>query len=970
MVLWRHLAGSRYQMPLGNQRIDSGSKFRFGLFEADAAGGTLMRDGVRVKIQDQPFRVLISLLNKAGEIVTREELRQELWPDGTYVDFDGSLNAILKKLRAAIDDDSENPRFIETVPRRGYRFIAPVSVKKSAPIAVSREIAGGDESRTSARWTTKIVPNHRAAFVIAAGSVLVVVLFIASARFGWYRRVTGSDHLTISAQASAPIVVRKSVAVLGFHNVAGRPEDAWLGGALSEMLRTELAGGDRLRLVSGEDVANLRHAVPWPETDTFDGKTTARIGNALNSDVLVLGSYTVLGGGTNSQLRVDVRLQDAKTGEIISETAQTGAAQDLFRIVSRVGTELRDRLGVPSLGEKDEASVLASVPLDPDTARVYTLGLAKLRDSDASAARDLFQQAVKADPKFSLAHAMLARAYQQLGYEQKRREEAKKAWDLSADLPRAERMLVEGDYYQSLGDSDKAISVYHALFELFPDNVDYGLQFAWTQILAGRAAEARETLKRLRALPHPGCDDPRIDVAESRVSETKATQLALDRAAMKKAAAEGKQLVFAQARKEECLDLAYGDHPELAAAACEDAYRIYLAAGNPLGAADSLRLLGDAQGTRGHYTEAVATYQRALNVLHKLGEHEKTGAILNNMAINYENRGKLDQAERFFRQAEVHFDESGDHANSITALGNVADVLFLRGQLSAAEKVYQRIIEESASIQLGTGYTKYRLADLWLTEGRVQDARREAEEAMKDIHPENGNYQYLTGAMISRGEALEAAGDMNGARQVFQQVLDLRQKTGEAVLVAETQVELAQLDLEEGSAQEAESLLRPAINKFEAEAADPDTAGAYILLSRALSLQGKLGDARSAIQHAEKPSSTSSDPALKLPLAIQSARVEMAGARSGAPGRPSLAKARQRLQSTIATAKKLGYYQIECQARLALGQLLMEAKEPSAPAQLVALADEAHGHGLELIARQAKDAAVNSGKNLPSAQEQ
>src|SRR5215475_5497780 len=104
----------------------SATIFRFGLFEADAANGTLTRSGVRVKLQDQPFRVLITLLERRDEIVTREELRQKLWAEGTYVDFDGSLNVILKKLRAAIDDDSDNPRFVETVPRRGYRFIAPV----------------------------------------------------------------------------------------------------------------------------------------------------------------------------------------------------------------------------------------------------------------------------------------------------------------------------------------------------------------------------------------------------------------------------------------------------------------------------------------------------------------------------------------------------------------------------------------------------------------------------------------------------------------------------------------------------------------------------------------------------------------------------------------------------------------------------------------------------------------------------
>src|SRR5512146_87130 len=102
--------------------------FRFGLFEADIARGTLTRNGVRVRIQDQPFRVLVLLLERPGEIVTRAELKQKLWTEGTYVDFDGSLNVILKKLRAVIDDDPDNPTFVETVPRHGYRFIAPVTV--------------------------------------------------------------------------------------------------------------------------------------------------------------------------------------------------------------------------------------------------------------------------------------------------------------------------------------------------------------------------------------------------------------------------------------------------------------------------------------------------------------------------------------------------------------------------------------------------------------------------------------------------------------------------------------------------------------------------------------------------------------------------------------------------------------------------------------------------------------------------
>src|SRR6476469_6233088 len=110
-----------------------GRRFRFGVFEVDATSGELRKSGVRLRLQDQPFQVLLVLLERPGELVTREELRQRLWPEGTFVDFDGSLNVILKRLRAALDDDPENPRFIETIPRRGYRFIAPVSIVDTTP---------------------------------------------------------------------------------------------------------------------------------------------------------------------------------------------------------------------------------------------------------------------------------------------------------------------------------------------------------------------------------------------------------------------------------------------------------------------------------------------------------------------------------------------------------------------------------------------------------------------------------------------------------------------------------------------------------------------------------------------------------------------------------------------------------------------------------------------------------------------
>jgi tetratricopeptide (TPR) repeat protein len=186
---------------------------------------------------------------------------------------------------------------------------------------------------------------------------------------------------------------------------------------------------------------------------------------------------------------------------------------------------------------------------------------------------------------------MLARAWDQLGYQQKRKEEAKKALDLSVDLPRAEKMLVEGDYYESLPDHERAASTYRALFELFPDNVEFGLQLAAAQAVAGHGSQALGTLGQLRRLPQPASDDPRIDIAESRLAPTAADALPLLHSALTKASSQGQKLTYALARLNECVNVVYGEHPEHASAPCEDAYNIYLAAGNRPLAADAVRLM-------------------------------------------------------------------------------------------------------------------------------------------------------------------------------------------------------------------------------------------------------------------------------------------------------------------------------------------------------------------------------------------
>lgn len=925
-------------------------RYRFGRFEADPASGELLRQGVRVRVQDQPFRLLTILLERAGEVVSREEVREKLWPSDTYVEFDGSLKAALKRLREALGDSAENPIFIETLPKRGYRFLAPVAVEDERPPLEAQEPV----------VEVRVPPPPFAPEVVAlpllppsrSRPLVLAVTLVLLAFLGWFMGRRYFRPSAIPSSSGAPLSIRKSIAVLGFRNASGRSADDWLATALSEMLSTELATGDKLRLVPGEEVANLRLSSPWPQTSTLSNETTARLGAALSSDLLVLGSYTVVGSADRGQLRLDVRLQNSQTGEVLVQIAQAGRSDDLFRVTAEVGARLRERLGIPRVSDTEQAEVLASAPLSRDAARFYALGIVRLREFDALAAKDLLQQAVAADPKFSLAHLALAGAWGQLGYEQKRKEEVKKALDLSIDLRPVERMQVEGDYYASVPDREKAASTYRAMFELFPDNVEYGLQLAYAQNAAGHANQALETIARLRRLPAPDSDDPRIDLAEARVlpSNRQDEGQNLRRTAADKASAQGKKLVYALARLGECLGLVYGDHPEQADAPCQEAYNIYLAAGNRLFAADTLRVMADKQGGGGHIRQARATYERALKILEGSGEQLKTAIILNNMAIGYAEEGNLDQGERFYREAKSHFEQGGDKLNAELARMNIADILYLRGNLPVAAKTYEQAIEANAAMERGDpGYALYRLADLELARGHVEDAHRLVTQALESAHSRK---TYLPEATDELGEVLEAEGDLQGARQQFQAALDIRQSKGRALEVAEDQASLAEIALEEGRADQAELLLRTATAEFENEKASPDTIGGYTLLSRILLGQKKVDQARKAVQHAMELSRSSPDPGLKLPIAIQSARIDIAGSQVSSK-KATLVLAAQRLRSVIASAEKLGYYRIECEARLALAEAEMKVHPPEGLLHLKLLEQDTHQRGLTLLANKA-----------------
>src|SRR6202171_3302092 len=500
----------------------------------------------------------------------------------------------------------------------------------------------------------KIRAKSRGPVVLAAATALGVMLLtgvVLGLNFGgWRDRLFHGGASGTYGTPAAPVRARRSVAVLGFKNLSGKTEAAWLSTAFSEMLTTELAAGERLRTIPGENVARMKNDLSLTDADSYGKDTLARIRTVLGNDLVVQGSYLVTGKEEVGQIRLDLNVQDASAGETIAALSETGTEADVLTLVSRAGAHLRDKLGAGSVSEKEEARIQASLPTSPEVARLYSEGLAKLRVFDALAARAVFEKAVAAGPNYALAHAALAAAWSSLGYDSKAQVEAQKAYELSANLSREQRLAIEGGYREITHEWNKAIAIYHTLWTFFPDSLEYGLHLAETQTSAGKGRDALITLEALRKLPTPAADDPRIDLAEgsaaASIADFKREQAAAERAAAKCTKPRGR-LVLARARVMEGHALYDLGEFEKSVGPAQEAQKIYSSAGDLSGAALAMNHLAAAADHKGDVASSKKMHEQAADICRKIGNQKCTASSLSNLALLYKNQGDLATALKF-----------------------------------------------------------------------------------------------------------------------------------------------------------------------------------------------------------------------------------------------------------------------------------------------------------------------------------
>jgi len=500
--------------------------FRFGAFELDSRTGELRKNGMRLRCQEQPMHVLVALLERPGELLTREELRCRVWPEHTFVDFDHALNTAVKKIRAALNDEADSPRYLETVPRRGYRFIAPVQTELTPGRAAEEhraELAEDPEIR-------RPLINRRVV-ALAAGLIVVVC-------GGYY----WNSHRARASGNNRPS--RTMLAVLPFENLTNDPSQEFFSDGMTEETIAQLGrlNSQNIGVIARTSAMKYKHS----------GKGAQEIGRELNSDYLLEGSVRREGSRVRVVAQL-IRVADQSPrwshqfeyefGEPLY--IETDAATEIANMVhtelepaarSRVQKADSTDFYLRGLAESNVHTVEGldrifeafeqGMKKDPDCAppyaalaRIYERGanLGLLKPTEAYAkARVAAEKAIEIDPSNPEAHIYLADAFLTVDYDWPQAQvEIQKALTLNVNDPSAHEW--NGIFLSLQGRSDQSIRELRTAAELDPLNAEYLTTLGEILMAAERPVEAEAQLKAAIGL------DPASDKAHAWLAEVYAS---------------------------------------------------------------------------------------------------------------------------------------------------------------------------------------------------------------------------------------------------------------------------------------------------------------------------------------------------------------------------------------------------------------------------------------------------------------
>ena len=470
--------------------LHHGVRLRFGIFELDLRAGELRKHGLRIRIQEQPFQVLALLLEHSGDVVTREELQKKLWPADTFVDFDHGLNKAISKIREALSDSVESPRFVETVARRGYRFLAEVKVVDIAP-ARSPEFAtlshpvpeAGDSGGLAG---TPAVPKRFLSSLTWKVSAFVLLLLVVSL----------SAWKLHSWNRPSPVI--RSLAVLPLESLSNDATQDYFADGMTDELISDLGQIGALRVISRTSVMVYKHA----------RKPLPQIARELNVDAVVEG--TVLRSG--NRVRITAQLIDASSDKHLWSQSYEGELQDTLAHQSQVARAIADQIRI-NVNPQEQATLKNVKVVNPQAYESFLKGryFWNKRTADSlKVALAYFNQATEEDPKYAQAYSGLADTYSLLGDWQYAVMAPKEA------LPKAKAAAIKaleldntlGEAHNSLAfcldgfdwDFDSAGKEFRRAIELNPGYATAHHWYAWHLSLLGKYDQAIAEMRKAENL--------------------------------------------------------------------------------------------------------------------------------------------------------------------------------------------------------------------------------------------------------------------------------------------------------------------------------------------------------------------------------------------------------------------------------------------------------------------------------------
>lgn len=930
----------------------------FDSFEFDFGTLELKKNGVRRRLEDKPAKVLACLLEKAGGVVDRAALIRVLWPGESHGDFDHRLNKAVNKLRLMLGDDPSDPRFIQTLSRRGYRFVGELRIVEVCPAPTVADSVGktlrpdfvessGDpafsgprqfvpigesgEIRSAHWWGSRLLPT-RAVIAIAAVAACLLV------------GIAGNVWSTVTHAK-----VRRSIAVETFRNLTRNPGDAWLSTALADWLTTDLSAGDQLRAIPLDNVARSERELGFTDSDRFSKETLSDVGKSVGADLLVSGSFATVAGASGDSFRLDVRLQDVRDGKTLRSLSLTGTREEAWHLASEAGGTLRSELGLESLSPQGIRLVRSALPANPDAARLYIEGTEALEKLDAVEASALLTQASSIEPEHAPTHAALAAAWSALGYDGRAKVEAENAFQQSKSLPREQQLLMEGLFHETNKEWDAATRVYGTLFRLYPDSIEYGLKLAHAQTNAGQGILALATVEAMRHLKEkPANDDPRIDLMEATAAASISDYRRQQQAAMRaenRARKMGAQILVAYAEVQMGSALRSFGNLSQALQLWRQARETFRAAGDRRGIADTLNDEGTLLWQQGDGPGAKAAFRAAITTCRGTGDNANLAFALSRLGDVDIYTRDLIEARELFHQAFGIYQQVENVQEQGYVLSLIADEQMWRDQVIEAKKTYQDALALSQSVN-----DRSRIAGREMDIGIIDTVQGDLEGASDSLGKSLAIYRELgernRAALVQNRLAMVMLwqGKTSQAASTMQSSLAIAREVGEANVVAEMYENQAYILMEDNPVEAARSA-EVAMNRHKSDGNNQGVAMDASILAEACFDQNKFDDSRQWLKMAFQLFGRHPPGEVGIRMFILSGKLH-AQERNLAAARSDLARAYARVQ-------EMGAGTMGMEARLVKGELELQVGDNNGRHDVEAVLREATKRGFGLITAQA-----------------